>query len=194
MPLRLWREPFDDLLWAFELKYDGFRALAFVERDGVRFVSRAGHVYQQFQPLALALRAELRCRTAVLDGELVGLDEHGRPDFYGLLYRRRPPSFVAFDVLAVDGRDIRVEPLKVRKRRLRTIVPSLATSILRLEPIIGDGRALYDLVCAQDLEGIVAKRLDAPYRIVEPLAWRKIKNPTYSQGVGRWEHFRRRAV
>jgi len=59
--------------------------------------------------------------------------------------------------------------------------------------VIGEGRALYELVCQHDLEGIVAKRLDAPYRIVEPIAWRKIKNPHYSQGVGRWEHFARRA-
>jgi bifunctional non-homologous end joining protein LigD len=141
----------------------------------------------------MALRCDLRCNSAVLDGELVALDDQGRPDFYGLLYRRRAPVFVAFDVLAVNGRDVRSEPLHARKRRLRTIVPSPATSVLRLEPIVGEGRALYDLVCEQDLEGVVAKRLDAPYRIVEPLAWRKIKNSTYSQGVGRWEHFARRS-
>lgn len=71
-------------------------------------------------------------------------------------------------------------------------MPSPATSVLRLEPIVGKGRALYEVVCERDLEGIVAKRLDAPYRIVEPLPWRKIKNQSYSQGVGRWEHFQRR--
>lgn len=194
MPLKLWREPFDDDDWAFELKYDGFRALAFVDRATVHLISRTGHRYRQFDPLAMALRCELRCKTAVLDGELVALDDHGRPDFYGLLYRRRAPVFVAFDVLAVDGRDVRNEPLRARKGRLRAVVPSPATSVLRLEPVVGEGRALYELICAQDLEGIVAKRLDAPYRIVEPLAWRKIKNPMYSQGIGRWEHFARRSA
>ena len=192
MPLRLWREPFDDPAWAFELKYDGFRALAFVGRDGVHFVSRNGHVYRQFEPLALALRSELRCRSAVLDGELVCLDERGRSDFLALLYRRGTPSFVAFDVLAVDGRDVRSEPLRARKRRLARIVPSPATSVLALQPIVGSGVALYEAVCAADLEGVVAKRLDAPYRLVEPLPWRKIKNPTYSQAIGRWELFDRR--
>jgi len=142
----------------------------------------------------MVLRCELRCETAVLDGELAALDDEGRPDFYELLYRRRPPVFVAFDVLAINGRDVRRELLMVRKRRLRAIVPSPATSVLRLDdPVVGDGRALFDLVCANDLEGVVAKRLDAPYRALEPLPWRKIKNPTYSQGVGRWEHFQRRS-
>ena len=60
----------DDPAWAFELKYDAFRALAFVEPDGVRFVSRNGHAYRQFGPLSLTLRSELPCRSAVLDGEV----------------------------------------------------------------------------------------------------------------------------
>lgn len=192
MPLRRVPRPFDDPAWCFELKYDGFRALAFVEADGVRLVSRKGHVYQQFGPLAMALRGELHCGTAILDGEIACLDDQGRSDFLALLYRRGTPNFIAFDLLAVDGRDVRDEPLVARKRRLRRIVPSPATSVLALEPIIGCGVALYDAVCAADLEGIVAKRLDAPYRIVEPLAWRKIKNPSYSQAVGRWAHFERR--
>ena len=194
MPLRRWRAPFDDNGWAFELKYDGFRALAFVERDAVRFVSRTGHVYRQFGPLALALRSELRCRTAVLDGELVCLDDRGRPDFYALMYRRGTPSYVAFDVLAVNGRDVRDEPLMKRKRRLAAMVPAPGAAVLPLKPVIGKGSALYELVCEQDLEGVVAKRLDAPYRIVEPLPWRKIKNPHYSQAVGRHELFDRSAL
>jgi ATP-dependent DNA ligase len=59
--------------------------------------------------------------------------------------------------------------------------------VLALQPIVGSGVALYEAVCAADLEGVVAKRLDAPYRLVEPLPWRTIKNPSYSQAVGRWE-------
>ncbi|MEW5918039.1 MAG: hypothetical protein AB1762_16670 [Gemmatimonadota bacterium] len=75
--------------------------------------------------------------------------------------------------------------------RFARIVPSPATSALALQPIIETGAKLYEVVCAADLEGIVAKRLDAPYRLVEPSPWRKIKNPAYSQGVGRWKHFDR---
>jgi hypothetical protein len=78
-------------------------------------------VYRQFGPLAMALRAELRCRSAILDGELFCLDDRGRPDFYALTYRRGAPRFVAFDVLAVNSRDVRGEPLHARKRRLRTV-------------------------------------------------------------------------
>ena len=160
MPLKLWGEPVNAPAWAFEPKYDGFREVAFVDRATVHLISRTGHGYRQFDPLAMALRCELRCKTAVLDGELVALDDQGRPDFYALLYRRQAPIFVAFDVLSVNGRDVRGEPLMARKRRLRSIVPSPATSVLRLDdPVIGEGRALFELVCAQDLEGIVAKRL-----------------------------------
>jgi bifunctional non-homologous end joining protein LigD len=153
MPLKLWREAFDDNGWAFELKYDGFRALAFVDRATLHLISRTGYRHRRYDPLAMALRCELRCKTAVLDGELAALDDEGRPDFYALLYRRQAPVFVVFDVLAVDGRDVRGEPLVAHKRRLRAIVPSLATSCLRPDdPVIGEGRALFDLVCARDLE------------------------------------------
>src|SRR5262249_3046715 len=132
------------------------------------------------------------CRTAVLDGEVACLDDQGRPDFPALLYRRGTPSFVASDVLAVDGRDVRDQPLVARKRRLRGIVPSSATSVLAIQPVIGTGVGLFEAISVADLEGMVAKRLDAPYRAVEPL-WRKIKNPSYSQAIGRWELFDRRS-
>jgi bifunctional non-homologous end joining protein LigD len=101
-------------------------------------------------------------------GELVCLDDRGRPGFLALLYRRGTPRFVAFDLLAVDGRDIRGETLKMRKRGLARVVPSRATSGLALQPIVGNGVALFDAVCAADLEDVVAERLD-------------VKNPTSSQ-------------
>lgn len=192
MPLRRVPQPFDDPDWCFELKYDGFRGLAFVTRKGVQLVSRTGHVYRQFADLELALRAELKCQSAVLDGEVVCLDDRGRADFLSLLRRRGAPSFVAFDVLAINGRDVRSEPLRQRKRRLNALLPVPGASVFGLQPIVGQGVELYRLVCANDLEGIVAKRLDAPYRLVEPLTWRKIKNPTYSQAIGRHQLFDRR--
>ena len=191
MPLRRVARPFDDPAWGFELKYDGFRALAFLTRSGVKLVSRTGHVYRQFGALELALRAELKCHTAVLDGEIVCLVDCGRPDVLSLLRRRGVPSFVAFDVLAINGRDIRSEHLVRRKQRLGALLPTPGMSVLGLQPVLGSGVDLFEVVCANDLEGIVAKRLDAPYRLVEPLTWWKIKNPAYSQAVGRHELFNR---
>lgn len=191
MPLRLVREAFDHPDWIFELKYDGWRALAYVEPTGVTFVSRTGYVYgRRFDVLGAALRRELRVRSAVLDGEIVCLDAEGRPRFSDLMFRRSEPIFFAFDILARGARDLRAWPLWRRKAALRKVVPVDARAALFAEGIAEHGRALYAEAVRRDLEGIVAKRLDAPYDATTP--WLKIKNPAYSQAVGRWELFTRR--
>jgi hypothetical protein len=100
--------------WLFELKYDGFRALAFVENGVCRLVSRNGNTFKSFEQLALAVPRDLRTRTAVLDGEIVVLDEAGRSQFGDLFYRRREPIFVAFDLLSASGRDMEHLPLVER--------------------------------------------------------------------------------
>ncbi|MEO7436418.1 MAG: RNA ligase family protein [Candidatus Binatia bacterium] len=191
MPLRQVREPFDDPDWIFELKYDGWRALAYIEPRCVTFVSRTGYVYgRRFDALGAALRRELRVRSAVLDGELVCLDSAGRPCFMDLMRRRGQPVFVAFDVLTHGKRDLRAWPLWRRKQRLRALVPARATAVLYAESIQGQGIALYAEACAKDLEGIVAKRRDSPYDPAQP--WLKIKNSDYSQKVGRADLFDRK--
>jgi bifunctional non-homologous end joining protein LigD len=129
---------------------------------------------------------------AVLDGELVVLDADGRSLFYDLLRRRHPPVFVAFDLLFLDGEDLRELPLLERKRRLSALVPEQSSSLLYAQHVIGAGRALFDQVRALDLEGIVAKLAAAPYRRTVPPHWIKIKNPAYSQAEGRHEFFETR--
>ena len=95
------------------MKLDGFRALAYVERDKCRLVSRNGNTFKRFAPLAAEIAGALRgVRNAILDGEVVCLDHAGRPLFNALLYRRREPCFVAFDCLWLDGRDLRRLSLK----------------------------------------------------------------------------------
>jgi bifunctional non-homologous end joining protein LigD len=122
MPLRRMREPFDHADWLYELKYDGFRALAFVGRKGVELVSRNGNPFRQFAGLDDIVRDAVLPTTAVLDGEIVCLDDTGRPQFKALLFRRGTPCFVAFDVLAVGRRDLRRFPLVERKAFLRRMV------------------------------------------------------------------------
>ncbi|HZR84756.1 MAG TPA: hypothetical protein VFD92_26915 [Candidatus Binatia bacterium] len=193
-PMTLTRvpEPFDDPGFVFELKYDGFRALAFLEEKAVRLVSRHGNVYRQFADLCRDLAAELRCsKGAVLDGEIVCLDDDGTPVFEDLFRRRGQPVFVAFDLLELDGRDLRDLPLIDRKRRLRRVVPRDSTSALYLDHVEGAGIALYQWACERDLEGIVGKPKRAPYREASA-GWVKIKSPTYSQAVGRFDQLRRR--
>src|SRR4051794_17852507 len=99
--------PFDHSDFIFELKYDGFRAVAHLDRGGVRLVSRKGNVYKSFPRLADGIAGALNGRSVVLDGEIVHFDPDGRPQFYELLRRRSPQHFCAFDLLAINGRDLR---------------------------------------------------------------------------------------
>jgi bifunctional non-homologous end joining protein LigD len=192
MPLSRLREPFDDPEWIFELKYDGFRGLAYVNGGGAELFSRRQLRYRQFADLCSEISLDLNADDAVLDGEIVKVDESGRPIFVDLMRRRGPFQFAAFDVLALNGKDVRKLELADRKRLLRTIVPKRSKSILCAQHVGGRGRDLFAAVCSQDLEGIVAKRKRSIYDPASPLAlWAKIKNPEYSQARDRHELFER---
>jgi bifunctional non-homologous end joining protein LigD len=191
MPLQGRRDAFDDPEWIFELKYDGFRALAFVTGGGTKLVSRRGLEYRRFEDLRSEISLELNADGAVLDGEIVKLDESGRPIFVDLMRRRGPFAFVAFDVLAVNGRDVRKRPLVERKKLLRAIVPARSTAMLCADHVRRRGRDLFNEVCRQDLEGIVAKQADGVYDVAALPVWLKIKNPDYSQARDRHELFER---
>ena len=122
-----------------------------------------------------------------MDGEIVVLDEHGRPQFYELMRRRGEPIFYAFDCLMLNGRDLRSLPLLERKQTLLGIVKD-HPRILVAHHVEHTGCDLYRLVCERDLEGIVAKRRDGAYGV----DWFKIRNPRYSQYEGRRELFEKR--
>lgn len=137
-------------------------------------------------------RATLTALEVVLDGEVACLDEHGRTQFDALIYRRADPCFVAFDVLWHAGTDLRALPLWKRKQVLRAIVPQRSSSVLYADSVARRGTALFRLACDQDLEGMVAKWRHGTYSAEPPASWLKIKNPNYSQAVGRWERFERK--
>jgi len=147
-------------------------------------LSKNGNRLKRFKPLLGALPAGF-----VFDGEIVALDGDGRPKFNDLLFGRREPVYVAFDVLVVDGGDMRALPLKERRALLEKVVRRY--DLQKSEPVLGDGVAAFKAVCGLDLEGIVAKRLADSY---EPgrTKWWKILNPDYSQKAGRAELFERR--
>ncbi len=108
--------PFDDPEFIYEVKFDGFRALAYVQGGQCELVSRKGHVYQRFVELRREIVADLTVENCLLDGELVCLDDQGRSRFHDLMFNRAKPYFYAFDVLYVDGVDLRALPLVERKR------------------------------------------------------------------------------
>jgi len=145
-------------------------------------VSRKGNTYRSFPGLSDQL-VKLG-REAVLDGEIVILDTAGKSQFYELMRRRGQPLFYAFDCLAIDGEDLRELPLIERKQRLKSLVTDLGC-ILFAEHVDAEGESFFQLICERDLEGVVAKRRDAPYGE----GWLKIRNPKYTQYEGRRELF-----
>src|SRR4030095_5326756 len=107
--------------WLYELKHDGFRALAYLDEGRCRFVSRKGNEMRRFEDLRASIGKELKVRNAVLDGEIVAVDEAGLPAFYDLMKRKREVVYFAFDLLWLNGKDLRDLPLLERKKILRSI-------------------------------------------------------------------------
>jgi bifunctional non-homologous end joining protein LigD len=190
MPLgRKWR-PFDSSEWIFELKYDGFRAVAVIEYGSCVLYSRNGHPFASFADLATKIGNALVPRSVVMDGEIVCLDKGGHCQFNDLLFRRGEPCFVAFDLLHANGKDLRHERLIDRKQELRRIIGTGIPPILYADYIERAGTSLFEKCCELDLEGIVAKNKYAPYDTERP-SWVKIRNRNYSQMIGREELFER---
>ena len=194
MPLSRRPTPFNHPEWLFELKYDGFRALARVERNKCQLISRNGHPFASFTDLGDSMARSLGAGTLVLDGEIVCLDRKGRPQFNDLLFHRGKPYFFAFDLLYAEGKDWRRDSLVERKAALRQIIHRLPTdSRLRFaDHVEHSGVKLFERVCKLDLEGIVAKHKFGPYGGDDALStWYKIRNRNYSQMVGREKLFER---
>ncbi len=191
-PMRLKRqkEAFDHPDWLFEVKFDGFRALAYLEEGRCQLVSRNKNTFAGFEALRRWFAQHLQVDNAVLDGELVCLDDQGRSLFYPLLFRRQQPCYCAFDLLWLNGRDLRPLPLLERKALLKEILPAPASLLIYLDHIEEQGNRLFQLGCQHDLEGIVAKPKLSPYRSnSRQTSWIKIKNQDYSQLRGRPELF-----
>jgi bifunctional non-homologous end joining protein LigD len=173
--------------WAYEIKWDGFRALVSTEGP-LRVRSRRGWDMTPF----VAFLDELPVR-AVLDGEIVAFDGDGKPDFplvCDAVLRRDssiPLTFIAFDVLRVEGRSVIAKPYRDRRRILEQL--GLRGSSWRTPEAFDDGEALWAAVCEHELEGVVAKRLHEPY-VPGDRRWVKVKNRAY----WRWELEREGAI
>ena len=174
--------PFDHADWFFELKHDGFRAVAYIENGSCRLISRKQIQYKSFARLTQSM-AKLPVENAILDGE-----SDGRSQFRQLMRRKsQDVCFYAFDLLLLNGKDLRGLPLLERKSQLRKLVRG-RTGFLYAEHVPIKGTDLYQVICREDLEGIVAKHKDGPYTAT-PATWFKVLNPNYSQKRGRKEMF-----
>lgn len=167
--------------WVYELKYDGYRILAWKRGDDVRLVSRNGKDWtDNFGNVAKRL-ARVRARDAIFDGEVAYVLPDGRTDFQHLqnsLSAGRDDGhlvYFAFDLLYCDGEDLRGQPLRARKDRLRTIFAGEKPPLMLGDHVDEDGEVFFAQACKLGLEGIVAKRGDRPYVSGRGPDWVKVK-------------------
>ena len=173
-------QPPDGSEWLHELKFDGYRMHARLDRGSVRLLTRTGLDWTHKYPAIAAAVASLPARQAYLDGELCGVRPDGTTSF-SLIQNASDTGnsgalvFFLFDLLHLDGEAIAPMPLTERKERVRGLLSHAGAPLHYSDHEIGRGRAFYDQACALKVEGIVSKRVDAPYGPGNRGLWLKVK-------------------
>jgi bifunctional non-homologous end joining protein LigD len=164
--------------WAYELKHDGYRLQIHVRDGRVRFYTITGADWSKRYPLILEAATKIS-GNAILDAEVVWLDPDGIAQFDALHSRVNDgaATALAFDLLMHNGEDIRRKPFTERKTILRKVLHRTRRGIQYVEHTEGDAGEMFQAVCKLGPEGIVSKRLDAPYKSGPSKAWLKVKNP-----------------
>jgi len=171
--------------WMHEIKFDGYRALIAVDGADVKVFTRNGLDWtDKFAPLVRSIAA-LDLPPALIDGEIVAYDKEGNPDFsslqavlkrgHGEQTEATPLSFHAFDLLEVSGEDLTHLSNIERKERLAALLAKATDPVHVADHVIGAGEKLYRSMCAAGQEGIISKRIDAPYQHRRSKAWLKVK-------------------
>jgi len=173
-------QPFSNPEYLFEPKLDGYRAICFLQDGRVRFLSRKGHSLTERFPALRRICTSVKASSAIIDGEVVALDEQGRPCFEGLHGRSRNAAcvtvFFAFDLLYLDGYNLTQCPLIARKAALKRILPKRDTDRIRYTAhVVGSGEQLFKEIEKLQLEGMVAKRKDSVYSCGRSRLWQKVK-------------------
>jgi bifunctional non-homologous end joining protein LigD len=181
-------KPFDDKDWLFEIKWDGYRAIAFIENGKVRLVSRNQNELTLRYPELKDMPEFVKAKTAILDGEVVALDGDGRASF-SLMQQRTgfrpggkraaektdvPVLYYAFDLLYLDGYDWRRLPLEERKKKLASILEP-GDALRYSDHYEAQGKALFEIARQKKLEGILAKKRNSSYEERRSREWLKIK-------------------
>ncbi|HLP57752.1 MAG TPA: non-homologous end-joining DNA ligase [Candidatus Deferrimicrobium sp.] len=173
------KEPFDDNEWLFEIKHDGYRAIAELNKEHIKLYSRNGLNFGKNYPIIVEALKQLNLY-AVLDGEIVALNSDGRQGFQFLQQSGVDPSvslqYYVFDMLELNGENIRGLPLLDRKKRLKEVLKE--NEVIRYsEHVKKKGKKLFKLAVELNLEGIMAKRMDSTYCDgARSNNWLKIKN------------------
>jgi bifunctional non-homologous end joining protein LigD len=164
-------------LWLHEIKHDGFRVIARKDGARVKLYSRPGNDLTHRFPLIVEALARLRSRSCIIDGEAVACDDHGLTSFDRIRYRRYDETvfMYAFDLIELNGDDLRRDPLEVRKATLASVVIKAGVGIRFNEHLeCDDGEIVFRHACKLGLEG---KRRGSAYRSGRSSDWVKMKNP-----------------
>lgn len=165
--------------WLHEIKHDGFRIMARRESAAVRLFTRNGHDFTDRFPLAAAAIEALPGRSFLIDGEAIVTDDNGLAVF-DLVRRHRHGAdavLVAFDLIELEGEDLRRRPIEQRKAKLAKLVRRPRAGIVLNQHYEGHGEIVFEHACKLGCEGIVSKRLGSPYRSGRSAHWVKVKNP-----------------
>jgi ATP-dependent DNA ligase len=165
--------------WVHEIKHDGYRLLARRDPVGIRLLTRNGHDWAPRYPLIVEAVNALKLRSCLIDGEAVACDENGLAVFELLRQKRkgRHVFLYAFDLLELNGKDLKREPFEVRKATLASLLRSCPAGVRFNEHLTHDGEVVFRHACKLGLEGIVSKRLGSRYRSGRSPDWIKLKNP-----------------
>ena len=171
----------EDEDWLYELKYDGYRILAFVEGNNVRLITRNGNDYiKYFYDIGSSLIDLSNGRAMVLDGEIAVTDTSGKTDFQALQnYIKNPRTqnlnYILFDLLALNGVDLRGYPLKDRKKMLEGLMEDAPENLHYSRHVAGNGKECFDVACETGMEGVIGKRADSIYSGTRNGDWIKLK-------------------
>ncbi len=179
---------FDDENWLFEIKWDGYRAIAECNSGNIKLYSRNGLYFnEKFKPVTKAL--EQIKHNAVLDGEIVWIDKKGNPSFQKLQQHEDNPEgklvYYVFDLLFLDKKDIRHLPLTDRKALLKKLLASVKDPCIKYnDHVLEKGKAFFASAIKKELEGVIAKKADGEYTTgIRSKEWLKIKNRTSMEAV-----------
>lgn len=167
--------------WLFEMKYDGYRILAFVEGNRAKLVTRNGNDYtNRFHDIAASLVSLAEGRAMVLDGEMTVIDTNGKTDFQALQnYLRNPGkeslTYIVFDLLALDGKDLRNRSLTERKEMLEDLMENAPGNLYYSRHVRGNGQACFAAACESGMEGIIGKKCGSKYSGTRNGDWIKLK-------------------
>jgi len=174
--------------WIHEIKYDGYRSQVLLERGEARVFTRNGYDWSERYPSIIRTASGLRCESAIIDGEAIVQDGDGASDFDSLnaAMRWRPASIIlyAFDLMHLDGTDLRQLSLSVRRSMLKGLIGKDDESRIQFsEEFVGDGAVLFKACAEHGLEGIISKQALAPYRSGRSKTWLRTKCFTESTFV-----------